>query len=191
MTISQHDLMQTAGDFQLLGLGGDWVLRRSADQFWPTPDVIAEEKLSLDAFCFAAAKHQNSRAARMYLSAGADPLVRTTDGDCAARVGIANGMAVFFARPEWLDAAHDTIKETGLFMLARERKIDAVKKAYKMGADPDIRNGMGYSVLDVVDSTYRREVEAAIVEARARKLSDATVEVKRSRGHAGPAQRRL
>jgi hypothetical protein len=148
-----------------------------ANTGWPEPAWAVANGLNLDALLYSAAeKMVETTATKIYLEAGANPLAPTFNGDCAARVGIAEGMIDIFSRPEWLDAACATTGETGLFDLARSSDPTLVNRAYLMGADPDIRNKRGETVLDLIaPGSDRTSIEITIAEMRAKRLRVDTI----------------
>lgn len=75
-------------------------------------------------------------------------------------------MLDLFGRQEFLDTRSEETGETGLFELAREIDIDVLRVAYRMGADPEIKNIRGQTVLDLLDPPYQAEVLAVIAEAQ-------------------------
>ena len=99
-------------------------------------------------------------------------MARTYSGDCVARLGVANGMLDLFGRQEFLDIRSEEAGETGLFNLAGDIDIDVLKVAYRMGADPEIKNIRGQTVLDLLDPTHQDEMLAVIAEAQAKKLRE-------------------
>lgn len=147
-----------------------------ANTGWPEPAWAVANGLNLDALLYSAAEKMVETATKMYLEAGANPLAPTFNGDCAARVGIAEGTIDIFSRPEWLDAACATTGETGLFDLARSSDPVLVNRAYLMGADPDIRNKRGETVLDLIaPGSDRTTIEITIAEMRAKRLRADTI----------------
>lgn len=141
---------------------------------WPDANWAVRNGLSLDALLYSAAQKADSAAVTQYLRAGADPLAKTFDLDCAARLGIAHRMINCFGRPEWLDSVATDAGETGLFQLARNRELDLIEQAYRMGANPDLRNRRGETVIDLLDDQHRLPIEAVIAEARASRLTAKT-----------------
>ena len=166
-----------------------WLSHKSSD--WPNPSMAEANGLNLNALFYSALEKYNYVAATMYLSAGADPLVRTPLGDCAARLGVAKGMLDVVNRPEWLDATILSNGETGLFGLACEGAIDLLKTAYLLGANPDLRNVEGETVLDVLDPCFHGKVAAAIADAHALRIGASTIELGGSARHSTPSLRRL
>ena len=147
-----------------------------ANTGWPEPAWAVANGLNLDALLYSAAEKMAGTVTKIYLEAGANPLAPTFIGDCAARVGIAEGMIDIFGRPEWLDATCATTGETGLFDLARSSDPVLVNRAYLMGADPDIRNKRGETVLDLIaPGSDRTSIEITIAEMRAKRLRADTI----------------
>lgn len=144
---------------------------------WPDPVWAKAHGLNIDALLYSAVDRDECGVAMMYLDDGANPLAKTYLGDCAARLGVAGGMISVFKRPEWLDATNETTGETGLFGLARCNMIDLLVEAYRCGANPDVRNLHGQTVLDYLHSRLLGEADVAIAEARATRISANTVNV--------------
>lgn len=164
-----------------------------ANTGWPDPRWAFKEGLNLNALLYSAAQHSNSIAAQMYLDAGANPLSYIYDGDCAARIGVANSMIKVFNRPEWLNAATKDTGETGLHWLAaNSRCIDVVKMAIQLGADADQCDCDGNSALDlIISERAQNDLFMTIVEARAKRLREDTVEALPSVICSGLRARRL
>ncbi len=144
--------------------------------YWPEPEWALDNGFSADALLYSAAQKGDAAAVRLYLNAGADPLVPTFEGDCAARLGIAKGMVDIFDRPDWINAIHSETGETGMFHLVRTCEFDKIKQAYRLGADPDIQNKRGESVMDRLSwfKSVHEEVEAIIADRCARRLHSDT-----------------
>lgn len=143
----------------------------SACLFWPDPGNVIEHELSLDALLYSAVEKRESVVAKLYVDAGANPLTRTYDGDCSARLAVANWMPSMFATStEFLGVRHEGSGETGLFDLARDHDIDALAAAYRLGADPEVRNDRGQTVLDFIERPFLDEVLICISEAQGRAL---------------------
>ncbi len=158
---------------------------------WPCPEWAAEQGHKLDALLYAAAQHSAVKAVKSYLNAGADPLCPTYLGDCAARIGIANGMIAQFDRPEWMNRRNARSGETGLFALARDRRcISDLKHAYAMGADPYLKNNDGKTALDLLQRGLDREVLEVIARAEANSLERETG-LTRPENRAAEVRRRL
>jgi ankyrin repeat protein len=121
---------------------------------------------NLNALAYSAVQKRDANVTKMYLDAGANPMARTSSGDSVALLGVANGMLDLFGRQEFLDTRSEETGETGLFDLAREIDIDVLRVAYRMGADPEIKNIRGQTVLDLLDPPYQAEVLAVIAEAQ-------------------------
>jgi hypothetical protein len=145
-----------------------------ADTGWPCPNWATVNGLKLNALLYAAAQHSRVDAVKMYLDAGADPLCQTYNGDCAARIGIANGMISLLDRPDWMSGRIQCSGETGLFALARDGKISDLKHAYAMGADPNVENTSGKTVLQLLDVAFEREIREIIAKVKANILRQAT-----------------
>lgn len=138
---------------------------------WPEPAWAEETNISLDALLYSAAQHANPIAARLYLEAGANPLTYTYDGDCAARVGVANRMINVFDRPEWLNAGTKDTGETGLHWLASRNATALIIDAINLGACLDRRDHHGNRVLDMLDKRADRSgIDQLIAENCARRL---------------------
>lgn len=143
---------------------------------WPSPVSAAKQGLSLHALLYSAIEKRSRMPAQAYLRAGADPLVSTYDGDCAARLGVAAGLIDIFNRPEWFNACHAGTGETGLFQLARGKQFEMIVKAMHLGADPDILNERSETILDLCTAMADRQVlERAISEVRAKRLQAYTL----------------
>lgn len=132
---------------------------------WPCAEWASANGLKLDALLYAAAQQRNAAAVGLYLNAGADPLCQTYDGDCAARIGIANGMIVKFAQPEWMAGRIQDSGETGMFTLARNQDIYDLRYAYAMGADPNIENANGQTVFSFLNRAFEQELRKVIAKA--------------------------
>lgn len=159
---------------------------------WPDPGEIAASGLSLNSLLYSSAEKGRKQPVRDYLRAGADPLVPTYRGDCAARLGVANMMIDVFDRPEWLNARNSETGETGLFNLARIQSIDMLVQAIRAGGDPDIRNHNGQGVVDLIDApSYRTEIEAICATSRAGRLNAATMMPRSESGLVKSTGRRL
>lgn len=156
--------------------------------YWPDPAWALRNGLNIDALAYSAVQKQDTRVSQMYFEAGANPLARTFDGDCTARLGVSNGMLDLFGSIEHLDARAEDSGETGLFDRARQVDIDTLLHAYRLGADPEIRNHLGQSVLDLVLPSFWDEVCAAIAHAQAKTLRDSSLQPS---GGAGAACTRL
>lgn len=141
---------------------------------WPKPDWAKASGLKLDALLYSAVDKGKSAAAQMYLDAGADPLAETYLGDCAARLACSKGMFDVFNQPEWLDATIRSTGESGLFFLARGEDAESLKTAYRLGANPGLRNIDGDTVFDVLDQCFHGEVAAAIADADAMRIGMST-----------------
>jgi hypothetical protein len=138
---------------------------------WPDPEQVIERGPSLDALLYSAIEKQESDIAKLYLNAGASPMARTYEGDCSARLGVANCLPEIFAtRTEFLDAKNEVSGETGLFNLARNYKIDSLIAAYRLGANPEVQNNRGQTVLDFIEPRFLDEVLIAISEAQEKAL---------------------
>ena len=138
---------------------------------WPDPEQVIERGPSLDALLYSAIEKQESDVAKLYLNAGANPMARTYEGDCSARLGVANWMPeIFEAWPKFLDAQNKVSGETGLFNLARDHKVDSLIAAYRLGANPEVRNDRGQTVLDFIEPPFLNEVLIAISEAQEKAL---------------------
>lgn len=140
--------------------------------YWPSANWATAHGFNLNALAYSAVQKRDVHVVRMYLDAGANSMARTCSGDSAARLGVANGMLDLFGRQEFLDIRSEEAGETGLFDLAREIDIDGLKVAYRMGADPEIKNIRGQTVLDLLDPTHQDEMLAVIAEAQAKKLRE-------------------
>lgn len=149
----------------------------TAECAWPHPESAKKSGICLDALLYSAAQKRCIDAVEMYLVAGANPLATTHMGDCAARIGVANGLLGSFSTPEYLNARVAENGETGLFSLAGSGDFGLIKAAYVLGADPDIRDAAGRTVLDLIDPAHHEyaEVCAAIADARVRTLRAAVV----------------
>lgn len=145
-----------------------------SEKGWPCAEWASANGLKLDALLYAAAQQRNANAVELYLNAGADPLCQTYNGDCAARIGIANGMIAQLDRPGWMDGRIQSSGETGLFTLAREGNISDLKHAYSMGADPNVENLNGKTVFHLLDGAFEREIREVIAKAEAVSLQETT-----------------
>jgi hypothetical protein len=141
---------------------------------WPCVEWASANGLNLDALLYAAAQQRKARAVRLYLNAGADPLRQTYNGDCAARIGIANGMIYQFDRPEWMAGRIQDSGETGLFALARGHDISDLRYAYAMGADPNVENANGQTVFHFLNGAFEPQMREIIAEAAANILRQST-----------------
>ena len=146
----------------------------SSETGWPCAKWANDNGLKLDALLYAVAQQRNANAVGLYLNAGADPLRQTYNGDCAARIGIANGMIAQFDRPEWMAGRIQNSGETGLFTLARNHKISDLRYAYAMGADPNVENSEGKTVFHFLNGAFEREMREVIAKAEAKTLHQAT-----------------
>jgi hypothetical protein len=159
---------------------------------WPRPEWANANGLKLDALLFVATQRGDADAIRMYIAAGADPLIPTFEGDCAARLGTARGMLDVFDRPDWLNAK-DKVGDTGLFRLARIRETRLIEKAVWMGGDLEVRNNRGHTVLDALDDHCDKEscarIRGMVAEYRASVLQNGTRPATRST--IGSARNRL
>lgn len=144
--------------------------------YWPSPAWATEHGLNLNALAYSAdaysaGQKRDTQVARMYLDAGANLMARTYHGDSAARNGIANGMLDLFGR-DFLDTRSEETGETWLFDLARDTDLDGLKNAYRLGADPEIKNIRGQTALDLLDPPHQDEMLVLIAEAQAKKLRE-------------------
>lgn len=170
-------------------LNAPWASHASSG--WPGPGWAVENGLNLDALLYSAVGNIENEVVEMYLDAGADPLAQTYLGDCAARLGVSVGMIAIFNRPEWLNATCATIGETGLFNLARIQMIDLLVDAVRSGADPDVRNLHGQTMLDALGPGPFSELEAAIADQRAMRISSLTAIARASDRHKVRSRSRL
>ncbi len=148
---------------------------------WPCAEWASANGLNLDALLYAAAQQDNNSAVKSYLDAGADPLRQTYHGDCAARIGIANGMVAQFDRPGWMDGRNQNSGETGLFTLARNHNIADLRFAYAMGADPNIENANGQTVFHFLNRAFEPQMREIIAIAAANSLQQTTKQVSLTR----------
>lgn len=163
-----------------------------ANTGWPGAKWAVENGLTLDALLYSAVQNSASIAAKMYLDAGADPLVYTYEGDCAARLGVARNMLSVFDRPEWLNAQTKVSRETGLHWLAHHQSIHLLERAVRMGADPDLCDRQGKSALDLVNAAVdHTELHRLVSEMRAKRLRFSTVEANAEVKQRSLARRRL
>lgn len=140
--------------------------------YWPSANWATAHGFNLNALAYSAVQKRDANVTKMYLDAGASPMARTSSGDSVALLGVANGMLDLFGRQEFLDTRSEETGETGLFDLAREIDIDVLKIAYRLGADPEIKNIRGQTVLDLLDPSHQDEVLAVIAEAQSWKLRE-------------------
>jgi hypothetical protein len=188
----RSDLNNLSGEIKHFhySLFGPWLLYDGDE--WPSQYWINAFGMRLDAFLFVATKRGDADAMRMYIAAGADPVVPTFDGDCAARLGTACGMFDVFNRPDWLNAK-DKFGDTGLFRLARMRETRLIEKAVWMGGDLEVRNNRGHTVLDALDDHCDKEscarIRGLLPEYRASVLQNETRPATRST--IGSARNRL
>lgn len=118
-----------------------------------SPDAIHErlacaiEGVDPDAACALRSSGPPCPDARLYVAAwegyadrcaellaiGANPIRRTPDGDCAARVGIAHGLLAEFE--PWWTARHQRTGETGLHHLARHGEWADICQVIEWGGD--------------------------------------------------------
>lgn len=104
------------------------------------------EPLCRDACLFVAAADIYADRCKAFLAMGADPLRRTPDGDCAARVGIAHGLLAEFGR--WWSAKNLRTGETGLHHLARYGDWQAICQVIDWGGNLHEPNHAGVSPAD-------------------------------------------
>jgi hypothetical protein len=153
---------------------------RSSESPWPTAKHAAEDGLSLDALLFSAAEKADYKACQRYLDAGADALRETFDGDCAARVGIGNGLLATFAAAEYLNAEHRDTGATGLHTLALMEHVGQLGAAIRLGGDPNRPRSDGLTPLDLLNPLYHQEMQKALCEYEARTIALATPKIQAS-----------